>query len=233
MNKKISRVLKTNMALYSLCLMAFVVAAFFVSPLLAIGEAVVVVLIYLLSRRNTHEAQQSVRQYMERYTGGMDSARSSNMLYTPLAMLVFDPYGGDILWANDNFLQLTEQRDTVFDSKVEQIVPEIPTHWLLEGKRQCPELVLWNHRQYRVFGSISHAEEMAGTKGTLASTYWLDVTEEEELRQTLEATRPVAAILMVDNYEDLMKLALKASAVRCWLVLRRKLASGQQALMAC
>ena len=205
MNKKITRVLKTNMAIYSLCLVAFVAAACFVSPLLAIGEAVVVVLIFLLSRRNTRAAQQSVRQYMERYTGGMDSARSSNMLYTPLAMVVFDPYEGDILWANDNFLQLTEQKDTVFDSKVDQIVPELPTHWLLEGKRECPELVLWNHRQYRVFGSISHAEEMTGAKGTLASTYWLDVTEEERLRRTLEATHPIAAILMVDNYEDLMK----------------------------
>ena len=77
MNKKITRVLKTNMALYSLCLVAFVVAAFFVSPLLAIGEAVVVVLILLLSRRNSVSAQKSVKQYMERYTGGMDSARSS------------------------------------------------------------------------------------------------------------------------------------------------------------
>ena len=215
MNKKISRVLKTNMALYSLCLVAFVVAAFFVSPLLAFGEAVVVVLIHLLSRRNTRAAQQSVRQYMERYTGGMDSARSSNMLYTPLAMLVFDPYAGDILWVNDNFLQLTEQKESVFDSKVEQIVPGMPTHWLLEGKRLCPELVEWNQRKYRVFGSISHAEEMAGMKGTLASTYWLDVTEEETLRETVEATRPVAAILMVDNYEDLMKACAesKRSAV--------------------
>ena len=67
-----------------------------------------IVLVFLVSRRNTRAAQHSVRQYMERYTGGMDSARSSNMLYTPLAMMVFDPYSGDILWTNDNFLQLAE-----------------------------------------------------------------------------------------------------------------------------
>ena len=39
----------------------------------------------------------------------------------------------------------------------------------------------------------------------MATTYWMDVTDSEQLRQTLQMTRPVVAILMVDNYEDLMK----------------------------
>ena len=39
----------------------------------------------------------------------------------------------------------------------------------------------------------------------LATTYWLDITEAEQMRQTLDMTRPTVAILMIDNYEDLMK----------------------------
>ena len=66
MNRKISRILKTNIALYSLCLVAFVVAAIPVSPILAAAEAAAVVLIFLLSRRNSASAQKSVKQYMER-----------------------------------------------------------------------------------------------------------------------------------------------------------------------
>ena len=205
MNRKISRVLRTNIILYSLCLIVFVAAAIPVSPVLAAAEAVGVVLIFLISRHNSRSAQQSVRQYMERYTGGVDSARSSNMLYAPMAMVVFDFDSGSILWANDNFLQLAGQKEDLFETQLEDVAPSFRTHWLLEGKRECPELVEWNHRQYRVFGSISRADEIAGTKGSLATTYWLDVTENETMRATLEATRPVAAILMVDNYEDLMK----------------------------
>lgn len=33
----------------------------------------------------------------------------------------------------------------------------------------------------------------------------MDVTEFEQMRQTVELTRPVMAIVMIDNYEDLMK----------------------------
>ena len=205
MNKKISRILRTNIALFSLCLVAFVVAAVPVSPVLALAEAVVVVLVFLLSRRNSASAQQSVRQYMQRYNGGMDSARSANMLYAPMGMVVFDFDTKAILWANDNFLALAGKDEGVFETPIDEVVPEFPGHWLVEGKKECPELVVWEHRQFRVYGSISRADEIAGVKGSLATTYWVDVTETEQMRTTIEDTRPVAAILMVDNYEDLMK----------------------------
>ena len=205
MNKKISRILRTNTVLYLLCMVLFVVAAFSVSPLLALAEAAVVVLIFFVGRRNNINAQQSVRQYMERYNGGMDSARSSNMLYAPLAMVVFGMENGEILWSNERFLQMIGKEEGVYDSYMDQVIPGFSAHWLLEGKKECPELVMWEHRQFRVFGSVSRGDEMAGNVGALATTYWMDVTETEQMRTTIEMTRPVAAILMVDNYEELMK----------------------------
>ena len=110
MNRKISRILRTNIVLYSLCMIAFVVAAIPVSPALAAAEGVVVVLVFLLSRRNSVSAQKSVKQYMERYTGGMDSARSSNMLYAPMGMVVFDMDSNTVLWGNDRFRQKRSKR---------------------------------------------------------------------------------------------------------------------------
>ena len=216
MNRKISRILKTNIVLYSLCMIAFVVAAIPVSPILAAAEAVAVVLILLLSRRNSASAQKSVKQYMERYTGGMDSARTSNMLYAPVGMLVFDVDTNTILWGNDQFMQIAGRKEDLFDAQLDDVVMNFQTRWLVEGKKESPELIEWDGRKYRVYGNISRADEMAGVRGTLATTYWMDVTEKEQLRTTLEQTRPVAAILMVDNYEELMKASpeSKRSAVR-------------------
>ena len=205
MNRKISRILRTNIVLYSLCMIAFVVAAIPVSPALAAAEGIVVVLMFLLSRRNSVSAQKSVKQYMERYTGGMDSARSSNMLYAPMGMVVFDMDSNTVLWGNDQFRQMAGREEDLFDVQIDDVIEGFQTHWLVEGKRECPDLVEWNGRQFHVYGSISRADEMAGVKGSLATTYWVDVTETEVMRATLEETRPVAAIFMVDNYEDLMK----------------------------
>ncbi len=205
MNKKISRLFNTNQTIYVLCLALFAVATIPFEPMLAVAEALVAVLAFLWGRNAGHAAQQTVSQYMDRFVGGRDSAQASNMLYMPLPMMVFDVYGGDVLWSNDAFLKLTELDEKLFESKVEKVIPTFSTHWLLEGKREYPELVVWKDRKYQVFGNVGHSDAMSGAVGTLATTYWIDVTESEEMRRRLEETRPVVGILMVDNYEDLMK----------------------------
>ena len=216
MNKRIARLLRTNITIFSLCLVLFALAAIPFDVRLAIGEGVAAVAFFLLGRRRSKATQQSLRQYIQRFYGGMDSARSSNMLFTPLPMMVFDLATEDILWSSESLLQLTEQREGIFDAHLETVFPNISFHWLLEGKTEAPETVVWNHRTYRVFGGVSHPE---GGQSALATTYWMDVTDTEEMRRTLELTRPVVAILMVDNYEDLMKATPegKRSAVRAML----------------
>ncbi len=205
MNRRIARILRTNLTLTTLCLVAFVAAAIPVDIRLAAGEAVVAVIVILLGLRRSRSTQQSMRQYVERVNGGIDSARSSNTLYAPLPMMVFDVNTDEVLWGNEGFVQLTDQKDGVFQMKMDSVVPGFNKHWLLEGKRECPDLVTWNHHLYRVFGSLTHPEEKGRGGEMLATTYWMDVTELEQARSTLELTRPVVAILMVDNYEELMK----------------------------
>ena len=204
MNKKLIRGFRTNMALSCICLIAFTLITIPFSIKLAIAEALVSALVIYVSVRRNKMAQKSVRQYLDRVSGGMDSARSSNLLYAPLPMLVFDLNSEEILWGNDAFVTLTDRQEKLFESTLFDVVPSLDTRWLMEGKRECPELVNWNDRVYRVFGSLSRGEDMGGSS-PLVTLYWMDVTESEKMRQTLELTRPVVGIIMVDNYEELMK----------------------------
>ena len=111
MSKKLIRGFRTNIMLYGMCLAAFVIAAIPFSPLLAVAEALVSALVLYVGVRRNRMAQHSVRQYLDRVSGGMDTARSSNMLYAPLPMLVFDLNTGEILWGNDRFVGLTGLKD--------------------------------------------------------------------------------------------------------------------------
>ena len=205
MSKKLIRGFRTNIMLYGLCLASFVVAAVPFSPLLAVAEALVSALVIYVGIRRNRMAQHSVRQYLDRVSGGIDTARSSNMLYAPLPMLVFDLNTGEVLWGNDRFLALTDLKEKMFEALVGDVIPGFDGHWMLEGKREAPEYVVWNHRTYRVYGALSHPDQLKGDHSMLATTYWLDITESEQMRQTLDMTRPSVAILMIDNYEDLMK----------------------------
>ena len=205
MSKKLIRGFRTNIMLYGMCLAAFVIVTIPFSWPVAVAEALVSALVLYAGVRRNHMAQRSVRQYLDRVSGGLDTARASNMLYMPLPMLVFDLYTGEVLWGNDRFIGLTDLKDKLFEVTVADAVPGFDSHWLLEGRREAPEYVVWNHRTYRVFGALSRTDELKGDHSTLATTYWLDITETEQMRQTLDMTRPAVAILMIDNYEDLMK----------------------------
>ena len=214
MNGKLRKLVQTNMVLYILLLVVFAGLTARLSPLLAAGEVAAALLVWYVSRRR-NKVMQQLHQYVERISGGADTAKTSNMLFAPMPMMVFNPDSEDVLWANDLFAELPGVGENIYESRVRDVVKGFETHWLMEGKPEYPGIFTWNDRRYRVFGCLSQPEEK-GRFGVLATTYWMDVTDLEHMRSTLEETKPVAAIVMIDNYEDLMSACPegKRSAIR-------------------
>ena len=203
-NKKLSRLLEPNLQLYFLCLLAFTLAAVTVSPLLALAEGVATVALYAYFIRSNKKRRQSVLQYIDNVTGNVDTASKSTLINSPLPIMVFRPDTGEVIWSNESFLQLAGVREHLFEIKVEDAGPEFSVQWLLEGRQECPERVRMNNRQFRVYGSLVRAKGRSGEQNLVATTYWVDTTEMDRLREDYDASRLVLGILMVDNYEDMM-----------------------------
>lgn len=60
----------------------------------------------------------------------------------------------------------------------------------------------WGSGASQVFGQMAR---MTSENGYMATTYWVDVTELSNIRDVYQATRPVVAVLLLDNYEDAIK----------------------------
>ncbi len=204
-NKKLSRLLEPNLKFYFFFMVLFVAAAVTVSWKLAAAEAVVTVLLYVYFRRNNQKRRQGVLQYIDSVTGSVDTASKSTLINSPLPTLVFRPDTGEIIWSNESFLQLAGVREHLFEMRLNEAAPEFDTHWLLAGKQECPERVSMNNRRFRVYGSLVRSKSRGGPQSMVATTYWVETTEADHMKEVYEASRPVAAILMLDNYEDLMK----------------------------
>ena len=215
MNERIRKLVRTNTVAYILLLLLFAAVTVKISLALAIGEVAAALAVWYISHRRSKVVQQQLHQYVERIAGGADTAKNSNMLFAPMPMMVFNPENDDVLWANDLFTDLPGVGKDIFESRVRDVVEGFETHWILEGKSEFPGLFTWNGRRYRIFGCLSRPEG-TGHMGVLATTYWMDVTDLEHIRTTLAETRPVVAIIMIDNYEDLMSACPegKRSAVR-------------------
>ncbi len=204
-NKKLSRLLEPNLKLYFLCLALFTAAAATVSWKLALAEGLATAGLYVYFTKRNQKRRQGILQYIDKVTGSVDTASKSTLINSPLPIMVFRPDTGEVIWSNENFLQLAGVREHLFEMRVESAVPNFPVQWLLEGKQECPDRVEMNSRRFRVYGSLVRAKGRGGEQNLVATTYWVDTTEADRLWETYSATRLVIAILMLDNYDDLMK----------------------------
>jgi len=225
MNKKFSRLLEPNLKLYFLCLLLFAAVTVPVQPLLAAAEGAVTVGMYLFFRSSTQKRKQGILQYINSLTGSVDAASKSTLINSPLPIMVFRPDTGEIIWSNEDFLQLVGVREHLFEIKVEDTVPGMPVAWLLEGKQECPDRVVMNNRRFRVYGSLVRAKDRDGTQNLVATTYWVDTTEYDAMREKFELSRPVVALLNVDNYEELMKVSGEAQRSAIQAQIDEKLAA--------
>ena len=204
MNQKLSRLMEPNWKLYFAVLGLYALLAIPFQPWLAAAELAAAIGLYAWFVRSSRARQKKILQYIDSITGSVDTASKSTLINSPLPIMVFRPDTGEVIWSNEDFLQLAGVREHLFEMKVEDAVPHFPTSWLLEGKSRCPDRVEMNGRRFQVYGSLQRAKGRSA-QGLVATTYWVDVTESDSLRERYTATRPVLALIQVDNYDDLMK----------------------------
>ena len=203
MNRKLARLLQPSFQLYFVCLVLFALISAFFSIPLAVVELAVVLALSIYSRQHSNRCRREIARYLENVTGTVDTATKDTMANSPLPMIIFRPESDDIIWTNDRFLQLTGEREHLFDAKLSALIPGFDSRWLMEGKTECPTEVEYGSRRFLVFGHLVRTGGRSG--GFLATTYWVDVTEFSLIRERYQATRPVAAVLLLDNYDELMK----------------------------
>ena len=203
MNRKLARLFQPSFQLYFVCLVLFALISAFFSIPLAVVELAAILALAVYSRQHTNRCRREIARYLENVTGTVDTATKDTMTNSPLPMIIFRPESDDIIWTNDRFLQLTGEREHLFDAKLSALIPGFDSRWLMEGKTECPTEVEYGSRRFLVFGHLVRTGGRSG--GFLATTYWVDVTEFSLIRERYQATRPVAAVLLLDNYDELMK----------------------------
>lgn len=210
MKKRLSKLLDENLQPCFLCLLLFVLATIPIEPILAAVEAVVSLALFIFCRNRSRKRRRSMSQYMETITGGADAVRgSSSMLNTPLPVVVFRADNGEIIWANDGFLALHEGSDEVFSKTIEEVMPDFQYDAILDGDHAANEITQLYERSYQIYGTVSRVGGRAQTQ--LVTAYFVDVTEREHLRAVYDASRLIVSIMIIDNYEELLKAGGEAS----------------------
>ena len=172
---------------------------------LAAGEALVILALIIYTIVSSRRKRKELVEYIESITYDTETAKNNTFQSFPLPLAVFRMTDTTIIWGNQMFFDVTGLTGAKTGQKISALAPEFSGKWLLEGKNQYPNLIEINDRKYQVSGNLIRSEKDGQVSNMMGISYWLDVTDYDNIRLEYEKTRPVVALLVVDNYEELMK----------------------------
>lgn len=201
MNKKLGRLVDPTVGLYFVVLLVFAAASFLMNqPVLAAAEAGAAGLLFLFYRLRKNHRSKELAAYIQSATDTLETASKGEM---PLPMALIRLVDGEIVWSNRHFSQATGMKQSLFEQKITTVLPTFTTDWLATGKSECPYDLSVKGRRYRVYGTTFHAGNPGGA--LLGTVYLADLTELYQVRDEYIRSRPVVAIILVDNYDELTK----------------------------
>ena len=208
MNKKLTKMFQPSMRLYFMILIFFAVLTFFFGHYgryLAIAEAIIIIFIVVYTKKSNKKRTSQLVNYIETVTDNMDFATKHSLTNFPMPIVIYSINTNLILWSNAKFNEASGDRDHLFERPMPNVVPGYDGKWLAEGKSECPTLVELLGRKYKVYGSIVRGEKNASEREFMAATYWVDVTDYSDTYDEYINSRPVAAFITLDNYDELLK----------------------------
>ncbi|MBO5837403.1 MAG: DHH family phosphoesterase [Oscillospiraceae bacterium] len=201
MRKWLGKLLNYNIGIYFVVLLAFGIAAAVMEQyILAIAELLVIAVLfvlYLLFRAGRRNAMQAFLQKAEDKITNLSGAES------PFPLAVVRLTDNVIVYANGIFAKVADFKGALTETLITDILPEFTNDWLASGKKVCPNDVSLGKRRYRMHGTAIRANDAVGTP--MAVLYFTDLTELYQVRDEYIRSRPVVAIILVDNYEELTR----------------------------
>ena len=201
MNKKLGRLLHPGLGFYFTVMLGFCLAALLAHDLwLAVAEFAVTALMFVFysyRRRNRH---MELLRYIQ---SAPDTIESIGQGESPFPTVMARLSDGGIVWANQQFTSITGLSDTWAEQKLDDILPDFSTAWLLDRKTEAPRDVNIGGRRYRVYGAGIKADDPSST--LLGVFYFSDLTRLYQIRDEYVRSRPVVSLILIDNYEELTK----------------------------
>ncbi|MBQ9250043.1 MAG: DHH family phosphoesterase [Oscillospiraceae bacterium] len=205
-NKNLKRLSEPGVGIHLLFMVFFALATLYFRMYYlaaAEGAVIVVLVVYTLIARRIKERQLAA--YIESVTYDTENAKNNTLMNFPLPIAVFRLDDSTIVWGNDMFFQMCGATGTRLDASITDMVPQFSGKWLLEGKTQYPTLLEVDGRKYQLHGNLIRSEKSEDDSAFMGITYWVDITEYDDIRQKYENSRPVPGIIVIDNLEELAR----------------------------
>lgn len=200
MNKKARRTFRPGYSwcfalMLCFCLASALMLNFYLAGI-GLALTIIMTVVYMVTRQKRNKEIQAFVQ--EAFQTADITAKGTE---SPLPMALVRLGDGGVVWASERFKKVTGMKERLPEDTIDRLLPGLGMDWLASGKSEYPYDVTVGARRYRIYGTLIHSEEQGGM--LLGMIYLSDMTEMYQVRDEYIRSRPVVAIILVDNYEEL------------------------------
>ncbi len=150
----------------------------------------------------TFYQRKSFLSFMENFDFCLSDTTGASLVKYPAPVVIID-LEGEIKWYNGNFKSLTGDKE-IFGLSIQSLIPEIQVNKLTESQGEFGSVITVGDSSYEIEAKVTGREDK-NRKHKFLILYFIDKTEEYALARLREEEKTVEAMVIIDNYEEVLK----------------------------
>ena len=174
-----------------------------------IPSIILYLLVVLYTLWSNKKRRTEISEHINELTLNVDKAAQSTIINSPFPLIILET-NGNIIWKSSKFV--SEFSNIDIGTYLNDIIKEL--NLKIENQKNLSEIsirekMLIGSKTYKIIGEYvkSGQKDKKNSKEYMATIYFLDESNYEELLKKYNDSRICVGIVMIDNYEELMQRA--------------------------
>lgn len=171
-------------------------------PVIGIAEIVVAAGVFIYGLISLRFRKLKFFRYMQTYSFCLEDTTKTAVKTFPEPMVVLT-VDGAVCWYNDEFSQMVG-RDNFYGEHIREFFPDIQLTKYIESDGFVSETMVYKDRTYKINGKTERVDREEAIN-TMIGLYFIDKTDELDLKRMYNDVKPVHCMVIIDNYDEVFK----------------------------
>lgn len=207
-NRKLFDSLVSRTKIYLVIIFILLIAICVLNPKFIIPAIILFIAILGYTYFANNKRKSEISQHLQDLTLNVNSAAKNSLIYSPIPLIIVET-DGNIIWRSTKFVSEFANIDinVYISDLLDNINNEINSREDKKDKSIVRNLKIEN-KTYKILGEFvkSGNHERRKEKKYMMILYFLDETDTLKLKKEYNDSKSCVGIIMVDNYEETMRI---------------------------
>lgn len=152
--------------------------------------------------RDNKVRKDEINRMVEDLSANLDIAGKNTLSKIPMPLVIVNN-DGQILWANNNFINISSTE--VFSKNINEIIKDFSAQKILEKNINIYEKVYIDKRIHNVLVSSIETTAPKQDKKYIFLLYFIDKTDYYTIYEMYNDKKPIVALIEIDNHDEVVK----------------------------